>query len=95
MSDSEAFDNWFESLFPDNNYANLRREAWLAACEYKQKEINDIRLEYDKLTDWASEYKEAARSEAQLVNELQAEVSELKQKISTIWAEAEKFYLDD
>ena len=42
MSDNAAFDNWFESLFPDNNHANLRREAWQAACDYKQKENTDL-----------------------------------------------------
>lgn len=26
-------------------------------CISKQKEIDDLKLEYDKLTDWASEYK--------------------------------------
>ena len=40
--DMEAYQQWFENLFPDNNHENVRREAWLAACEYKQKEIDEL-----------------------------------------------------
>ena len=40
--DKEAFYKWFEGLFPDNNHENVRREAWLACCKYKQKEIDEL-----------------------------------------------------
>ena len=67
----QAFNEWFISrrdssfaVFLRENYPDAgikwdresARSAWQAACEYKQKEIDELKLEYDKLTDWASEY---------------------------------------
>lgn len=59
--DKEAFEKWNEE-YPEE-YLNdlglhlLMKEAWLAACAHKQGEIDELKLEYDKLIDWASEYK--------------------------------------
>ena len=73
--DKQAFNEWFIScrdssfaVFLRENYPDVgikwdrepARSAWQAACEYKQKEID-----------------------------------ELKQKLSTVWKEAEEFYLED
>ena len=47
--DKEAFEKWFESLFPDINHENVRREAWLAACcGYKQKEIDNYKTLFEE-----------------------------------------------
>lgn len=64
--DKEAFEKWAEENGHTETrvrltelvtvYSELSREAWQAACEFKEKEIDELKLEYDKLTDWASEY---------------------------------------
>jgi hypothetical protein len=69
--DKEEFDKWFIScrdssfaVFLRENYPDAgikwdresARGAWQAACDYKEKELDILKLEYDKLTDWASEY---------------------------------------
>jgi hypothetical protein len=66
--DKEAFEKWCVGKFniaPElvdefkHTFIHKLRhtgEAWEKACEYKQKEIDELKLEYDKLTDWASEY---------------------------------------
>jgi hypothetical protein len=69
--DKEEFDKWFVScrnssfaVFLRENYPDAgikwdresARGAWQAACDYKEKELDILKLEYDKLTDWASEY---------------------------------------
>ncbi len=60
---NEAFDEWFiktyrydykDLVIPES--INPQKKAWQAACDYKQKEIDDLKLEYDKLAYWASEY---------------------------------------
>ena len=54
--DKKAFGKWFENNWQDSDDKDVFTQAWQSACEYKQKEIDDLKLEYDKLTDWASEY---------------------------------------
>ena len=70
--DKEAFEKWCDL----NGYLHIVEdflyEAWQAACEDKDKEI--------------LEYKEAARSESEEVNSLQAENKKLR--------EALEFYAD-
>ena len=61
MNDKEAFEEWFKNAwdmdFDGHDFRHtIQVKAWQFACEYKQKEIDDLKLEYDKLTDWASEY---------------------------------------
>jgi hypothetical protein len=72
--DKEAFEKWLvsenkhEGVFSNNN--NFTRDYWIAektwqaACEYKDKDL--------------LEWKEAARSEANIVNVLQAENKKLR-----------------
>lgn len=72
MNDKDAFKKWCEEKFniaPElveefkHTFIHKLRhteEAWQAACEYKQKELQEELLLY----------KEAARSEAEFVNEL-------------------------
>ena len=104
--DKEEFINWYKNKISE--FDNCK-EAWQAACEYKQKEIDYLRLEYDKLTDWASEYKAEnaklieqdkimsgeIKTYMEIAEKLQAENTELKQKLKTVWKEAEEFYLED
>ena len=75
--DKEAFEKWWDRADYSGNPYNWDKHSfiyfellntWQAACEYKQQEID--------------EYKEAARSEAQLVNELQAENTALRANIN-------------
>jgi hypothetical protein len=79
--DLEAFESWqkeiiqelkFNSVIGDNKHRGSLEFAWQAACEYKEDEL--------------MEYKEAARSEADEVNILQAENKKLR--------EALEFYAD-
>lgn len=105
--DRESFDIWVWDKFNltyelnPSQYDDLK-DSWQAACEYRQKEIDKFEWELNHRSEIIKnlrgellEYKEAASSEAALVNELQAENAELKQKILETWKEAEKFYLDD
>lgn len=54
--DLKAFEKWFKKYWQDSDDKDLFADVWQAACEYKQKELDELRLQYDKLTDWASEY---------------------------------------
>jgi hypothetical protein len=78
--DKEAFDKWCDL----NGYLHIVEdflyEAWKAACEYKDKEL--------------LEYKEAARSEAQEVNELQAENKKLREALE-FYSKCDGFCADD
>jgi len=111
--DKKAFEEWFLGL--DNAHIisamKLNRgwfEAWQAACEYKQKEVDFLKdrneTNISKVTCVNQvndglhillkeaeaelfEWKEAAKSEANIVNELQAENKKLREaleKITTI-----------
>lgn len=60
--DKEAFDKYVKenqsSYFGVPSWEiDTDRKIWLAACNYKQREIDALKLEYDKLTEWAAEYK--------------------------------------
>ena len=65
--DKEAFESHLEVICNKENDYERFFAIWQAACEYKQKEID--------------EWKEAAKSEAQLVNELQEQNKKLKKEI--------------
>ena len=59
--DKEAFEKWWSNLKQPlggcrKGYKKGSKDGWQAACDYKQKELDELRLQYDKLTDWASEY---------------------------------------
>lgn len=70
-------------------------KAWQAACEYKQSQVNEIELKEIKINrafvELAAKFvklqeelllaREAASSEAALVNELQAENAKLKEHL--------------
>ena len=63
--DKEAFEEWFKNAwdmdFDGYDFRHtIQVKAWQSACEYKQKEID-----------------------------------ELNQKLSSVWKEAEEFYLED
>ncbi len=103
--DKEAFNKYICShdqgilQHSDDTDIDVAERAWQAACEYKQKEINDILDKEDMLRDYINnikngelktlqaellEYKEVARSEAQLVNELQAENTKLREYLKNL-----------
>jgi len=86
--DKEAFENWFENNWQDSDDKDLFTEAWQSACDYKQKEIDELKNQDQIIAKEIKTYIDIA-------NRLQAENAELKQKLSTVWEEAEKFYLDD
>ena len=85
--DQEAFEGWVasedkhEGVFSNNN--NFTRDYWIAektwqaACEYKDEEL--------------IEWKEAARSEAEEVNRLQAENKKLREALEQIAYHVGKF----
>lgn len=93
--DKEAFEKWLEArldvsfegeLFPKYiEYHSERYEAWQAACEYKQKEIDELLKQLKHEHDLYKKHLKVYEDEN----------AELKHKLSTIWKEAEKFYLDD
>jgi hypothetical protein len=93
--DKEAFEIWWKKngKHQGEGYAivkeySLCKEVWEAACEYKQAKVNEAELREAKTN----------RGFVELASKfcaLQNENAELKQKLSTIWKEAEKFYLDD
>jgi len=68
--DEKSFEKWWDDKYELSgqvrdwqtcDYLYLAKlgmkDGWQAACEYKQNELDALKLEYDKLTDWASEYK--------------------------------------
>lgn len=93
---NEAFDEWFiktyrydykDLVIPES--INPQKKAWQAACSHKQKEIDAIKAEIERLQNYViSGYREG-------IKELEAENAELKLKLSNAWKEAERFYLDD
>jgi hypothetical protein len=69
MNDEEAFEYWLESMrVRGDRPEGYERRAWQDACEWKQHEVDA--------------YREAARTEAGFVNELQAENTFLKENIN-------------
>ena len=54
--DKEEFEKWFCDYRKGGSIHDHMKVTWEAACEFKEKEIDELKLEYDKLTDWASEY---------------------------------------
>jgi chromosome segregation ATPase len=90
-------------------YRNHLSVGWSAACEYKDKEIlewkeaasseaalvNELQSEIANLREQDKILSKEIKTYIDIANRLQAENAELKQKLSTIWEEAEKFYLDD
>lgn len=73
-------------------------EAWQSACEYKQKEIDELEKEkdylYKKMENIRDIYKHSKRFQAENA-QLRDEISELNKKLSSVWKEAEEFYLND
>ena len=88
--DKEAFEDYMEenkSIYfgmPEWE-KDTDRTIWQAACEYKQKEIDEL---IGQLKSCVFVYEEK-------LDRLIAENAKLKQKLSTVWKEAEEFYLDD
>ena len=69
MNDEEAFEYWLESMrVRGDRPEGYERRAWQAACEWKQHEVDA--------------YREAARTESEFVNEIQAENTFLKENIN-------------
>ena len=91
--DKEAFDKsrkkFHGNMSPMNDdYGNRDsgfKKGWQAACDYKQKEIDEL---IGQLKSCVFVYEEK-------LDRLIAENAKLKQKLSTVWKEAEEFYLDD
>lgn len=102
--DKKAFENWLDDCYFDGDRRPdpSVKEAWQAACEYKQKEvdffkdrnetniskvtcINQVNDGLHILLKEAEaelfEWKEAARSEAEEVNRLQAENRKLREAL--------------
>lgn len=49
--DKEAFDIFYNKDFGFQNPRDAAIEAWQAACEYKQKEIDKLQAENEKLKE--------------------------------------------
>ena len=96
-NDLDAFEKWLEIEFGeevDKSKAWLyEKSIFRFACEYKHKEIEDLykhlKHEHDLYRkhlkvyeDEILEYKEAARSEAEEVNRLQAENKKLREALN-------------
>lgn len=73
MNDKEAFEKWFAQN-PVNKFE--AEEAWQAACEYKQKDIDELR---DRLHHEVEMIDGAAKDH---IAKLQAENERLKEVIS-------------
>lgn len=48
--DKEAFEKWF-STWNRAEFPSLCKEAWQAACDYKQKEIDELEAKSSVLTE--------------------------------------------
>ena len=94
--DLEAFEKWLEIEFGEkvdkSRTWTYEKSIFRFACEYKQKEIEDLykhlKHEHDLYRkhlkvyeDEILEYKEAARSEAEEVNRLQTENKKLREAL--------------
>lgn len=80
--DEKAFEDWYGDK--PKNYASLylqNKKAWQAACEYKKETLLECIHNYYSLMEELKEYKEAARSEAEEVNRLQAENKKLREAL--------------
>jgi regulator of replication initiation timing len=100
--DKEAFNEWRNSTSTRLDI----HDAWQAACEYKQKEIEEVELreikvnrsfvelasKYCELQAENKEWKEAARSEAEEVNRLQAENKRMREALELTIRTAEYVY---
>lgn len=53
MNDKEAFDQWLKTKSWIGDHAKMWwcLEAWRSACEYKQKEIDKLEAENEKLKE--------------------------------------------
>lgn len=60
MNDKEAFDQWLKtkSWITVSDHAKMFwcLEAWQAACEYKQKEIDELKEEIKNIWKEAEEF---------------------------------------
>lgn len=60
MNEKESFDKWhFENISNPPTLNDLIEKAWKAACEYKQKEIDELRKVFDMERYISSEYRRA------------------------------------
>lgn len=66
--DKEAYAIYESTILDREGYLYIAREAWQAACEWKQHEVDA--------------YREATRTEAEFVNELQEENKALRSNIN-------------
>jgi hypothetical protein len=96
-NDLDAFEKWFAMLDEShlNRVIKLNRgasqKAWQDACEYMQAELayHIFKIEAEN-----KEWREAARSEAEEVNELQAENKKLREAMM-IYANAKGLVFTD
>jgi regulator of replication initiation timing len=95
--DKEEFECWqkeiiqelkFNNVIGDNKHKGSLEFAWQAACEYKKQEYLNLMdamtqtSQYNfKLQTENKEWREAARSEAEEVNRLQAENKKLRKAL--------------
>lgn len=88
--DKEAFDKWWISnkyqltsfYWHDTSLVGSEILAtWKAACEYKKETLLECIHNYYSLMEELKEWKEAARSEAEEVNRLQAENKKLREAL--------------
>lgn len=97
--DKEAFEKWWDEIrLRGQSTFGIVAITWQAACEYKQKEIDELEKEkdylYKKMENMRDIYKHSERFQAENA-QLRDEISELNKKLSSVWKEAEEFYLDD
>ncbi len=85
--DKEAFEAWWKEYTSNLSHTPTEwdvHDAWQAACEYKKETLLECAHNYYSLMEELKEYKEAARSEAEEVNELQAENKKLREALEVV-----------
>ena len=84
--DKEAFEKWWDEIrLRGQSTFGIVAITWQSACEYKQKEIDELLKQLKHEHDLYKKHLKVYEDEN----------AKLKHKLSTIWKEAEKFYLDD
>ena len=103
--DKEAFEKWidndvlsqdestlFKNMSEQERVVFVTERTWQAACEYKKETLLECVHNYYSLMEELKEYKEAARSEAEEVNRLQAENKKLREALELTIRTAEYVY---
>ena len=75
--DKEAYAIYESTIFQREGYLYIAREAWQAACEYKQKEIDELNKAVEFFTSENTHYFES-------LEKLQAENAKLRAVVNCL-----------